>query len=40
MSIYESSEHERLLKYLADVPGSAAEIDEPVSCGNRVVGLQ
>ncbi|MCL2078577.1 MAG: GHKL domain-containing protein [Oscillospiraceae bacterium] len=35
--IYESGEHERLLTYLADVQSSVAEIDDPISCGNRVI---
>ena len=33
----ERGEYERLLKYLADVESSVAEIDEPISCGNRVI---
>lgn len=36
-TLFENGEQEQLAKYLSDIQGSFAEIEEPISCGNRLI---
>jgi len=36
-TLFENGEQEQLAKYLSDIQDSFAEIEEPISCGNRLI---